>query len=217
LDIIARDPDNPGIRFGGVLDGYFQTGDLMKIFSEGKQNDTPFMSGMNADETRYNGSTGEDFKALYPSASEEDAAAAVKLAGQEQSRLSTWLWMEYRAKTSETKAFEYYFDRAIPWPEHPEFGAFHTSEIPYVFNNIKMLKDHKMEKTDTIVADRMSSYWVNFVKNGDPNGQGLTEWGPFEDGKYEVMRLGEHMGMIPVSSGEERIKFLKEQLQSKNN
>jgi para-nitrobenzyl esterase len=216
MDIIAKDPNNQGMRFGGVLDGYFQTADIMTVFAEGKQNDTPFMSGMNADETGYYGSTGEDFRKFFPSSSKEEEAAAVKLAGQEQSRLNTWLWMEYRAKTSGTNAFEYYFDRAIPWPEHPEFGAFHTSEVPYVFNNIKMLKNHKMEKADTIVADRMSSYWVNFVKTGDPNGPGLPVWGPFEGGKHEVMRLGENMGMIPVSATEDRSEFLKEQLAGRN-
>jgi para-nitrobenzyl esterase len=212
LDIIARDPGKPGMRFGGVMDGYFQTGDAMTVFEQEKQNDTPFMSGMNADETRYTGSTGKDFKALYPSLTADEEAAAVKLAGQEQGRLNTWLWMEYRAKTSKTKSWEYYFDRAIPWPEHPEFGAFHTSEVPYVFNNIKMLKDHTMEKTDTLVADRISSYWANFVKNGDPNGPGLPVWEPFNTVSHEVMELGENMGMIPVSANEERFEFLKEQL-----
>lgn len=215
-DIIAKDPDNRGIRFGGVLDGYFQTDEIMKVFAEGKQNDTPFMSGMNADETRYYGSTGEDFRKFYPSSSREEEAAVVRLAGQEQSRLNTWLWMEYRARTSKTKAFEYYFDRAIPWPEHPEFGAFHTGEIPYVFNNIKMLKGHQMEKTDTVVADRISSYWVNFVRYGDPNGPGLPVWEQFEDSKHEVMRLGETMGMIPVAETEDRLEFLKEQLAGRN-
>lgn len=214
MDIIAR--DTLGFRFGRVNDGYFQTGDAMKIFAEGKQNDTPFMSGMNADETRYSGSTGEEFKALYPSASEGNEEEAVKLAGQEQSRLNTWLWMEYRAKTAKTNAFEYYFDRAIPWPEHPEFGAFHTSEVPYVFNNLKMLRHHPLEKTDTIVADRMSSYWANFVSTGDPNGPGLPEWKPFIENKHEVMELGENMGMIPIAASKERFRFLKQQLLDNN-
>ena len=142
MAIIAR--DTLDFRFGIVQDGYFQTENAGDAFTEGKQNDVPFMSGMNADETRYTGSMGDDFKALYPLKSDEDAA--VKLAGQEQSRLNIWLWMEFRAKTSKTHAYEYFFDRAIPWPEHPEFGAFHTGEVPYVFNNIKMLRDHPMEK-----------------------------------------------------------------------
>ena len=215
MDIIARDTSNPGMHFGGVLDCYFQTDDAMKIFAEGKQNDTPFMSGMNADETGYYGSLGKDFRTLYPSGSKEDEAACVKLAGQEQGRLNTWLWMEYRAKTSKTHGYEYYFDHAMPWPEHPEFGAFHTGEVPYFFSNLKMLRDHRMGKTDTIVADRMSSYWVNFFRNGDPNGYGLPAWEPCQSGRHEVIELGEKTGMMFVAGSEEIWEFLKEQLLSK--
>jgi para-nitrobenzyl esterase len=44
--------------------------------------------------------------------------------------LNAYLWLEYRAKTSKTEGYGYYFDRAIPWPEHPEYGAFHTAKYP---------------------------------------------------------------------------------------
>ena len=212
-ELIARDPKTAHIHFGGVLDGYFQTAQPMEIFAHGKQNDTPFMSGMNADETRYAGDTGDEFRELYSVENEEELAAAMKLAGQEQSRLNTYLWMEYRAKTSETDAYEYYFDRAIPWPDYPQFGAFHTAEVPYVFNNIQMLTNHHaMEQADTLIADRISSYWVNFVKTGDPNGPGLPAWEPFSLSRHEVMRLGEEMGMMPVAASAERYEFLKRQL-----
>ncbi len=211
-DILAVDPNQPGMgRFGGVVDGYFQVNDRNTVFNEGKQNDTPFMSGANADETRYMGSQGDDFKALYPYSTEEEKAAQVKKAGQEQSRLNTYLWMEYRAKTSNTKSYQYFFERAIPWPEHPEFGAFHTAEVPYMFNNMKMVVSHTMEKTDTIVADIMSSYWANFVKTGDPNGAGLPVWEPYSD-KHEVMRIGENMEMMPIAASDEKFEFLKKQL-----
>jgi para-nitrobenzyl esterase len=212
LDLIAPVQGGPGYRFGDVLDGYFQTGGVMQIFSEGKQCDVPFITGMNADETWYRGTTADDLKAFYPFVTKEEALAAVKIAGQEQSRLNTWLWLEYRARTSKTKSYEYYFDRAIPWPEHPEFGAFHTGEVPYVFNTIKKLRGHKLEQADTLVADRMSSYWVNFVKTGDPNGPGLTLWEPFSTDKHEVMELGVRMGMIPIAEGEGKFDFLKGQL-----
>lgn len=211
-EIMKKDQESPGFRFGGVLDGYFQEKDALTVFAEGKQNDTPFMSGMNADETKYTGAKESDFAELYPCASLEDETIVLKTAGQEQSRLNTWLWMEHRAKTSKTNSYEYFFDRAIPWPEYPKFGAFHTSEVPYVFNNLKMLRNHVLEQADTLVADRMSSYWVNFVKNGDPNGPGLPVWAPYDGSKHEVMRLGKEMGMIPIAATEQRYEFLKKQL-----
>ncbi len=215
-EIITRAPGSPWIGYGCIQDGYLFTKDAMEIYAEGRQLDIPFMTGLNADETNYVGSTGKDFKTLYPSGSKEEESLLIKLAGQEQGRLNSWLWLEYRAKNSKTNSWEYYFDRAIPWPEHPEFGAFHTGEVPYVFNNLKMLRGHKMEKTDTIVAERMSSYWVNFVKNGNPNGPGLPEWAAFDSTRHEVMKIGENAGMIPVSSGEDKLRFLKEQLLENN-
>jgi len=212
FDLMAPVQGQPQIRFSTVIDGYFMTGEMMQAFEEGKHNDTPFLTGMNAGETRYSGDRGKDFENLYPSSTAEEKTTVEKVAGQEQSRLNTWLWLKYRSNYSKTNSYEYFFDRAIPWPEHPEFGAFHTAEVPYVFNNMKMIKNHTMEKADTIVADLMSSYWANFVKNGDPNGEGLPRWNAFDSTRYEVMRLGEEPGMIPVAENKERFEFLRKQI-----
>ncbi len=210
-EIIATDPAQPRIRYGGVIDGYYQPDELHNIYAEGKQNDVPFISGMNADETRYSGEQNDEFKKLYPSSNEEEQAAALKQAGQEQSRLNTYLWMEFRAKTAKTKSFEYFFEQAIPWPEHPEYGAFHTGEMPYVFDNLKML-ERPWTDVDRSVAKSMSSYWVNFVKTGDPNGEGVPEWLPYSSDVKEVMRIGKDVGMMPIAATPERFDFLKKQL-----
>lgn len=210
--IIAVNPDQPVMmRFRPVIEGYFLTASHIDVFANGEQNDTPFITGMNKDELRYSGEKSDEYFNLYLVDAEGDSALAEKTAAQEISRLNAYLWLEYRAKTSETNGYIYYFDRAIPWPEHPEFGAFHTGEVPYVFNNLKML-DRPWTAVDTMVADVMSSYWANFVKNGDPNGEGLPEWTPTDADNKAVMRLGEEMGMIPVAATEERFSFLKNQL-----
>ncbi|MBN1158372.1 MAG: carboxylesterase family protein [Bacteroidales bacterium] len=202
-----------GPQFGTVIDGYAITDNCLNIFEKGEQNDVPFITGFNSGETsltgEFEGETAKTFFTLYPLGPEGDTVLAKNEAAQEQMRLNAFLWMEQRAKTAKTKGFIYYFDQAIPWPEHPEFGAFHTSEVLYVFRNFKTL-DRPWTATDTMVAERISTYWVNFVNNGDPNGQGLTEWHAFDKNDKSVMRLSKDMGMIPVTASEERYNFLKE-------
>ncbi len=205
------EPTEPSMRFRGNIDGYLQTADISTIFAEGKENDTPFMTGLNADETRYRGSEDASFQKYYPFTSDEEKAAAVKSAGQQQSMLNAWLWLAHRASTAKTDGYIYYFDRAIPWPQYPEFGAFHTGEVPYVFNNLKKL-DRPWTAVDTMVAETMSSYWVNFVKTGDPNGTDLPTWKPYQADKKEVMHIGEDMGMKPVTATDEMFEFLEGQL-----
>jgi para-nitrobenzyl esterase len=42
----------------------------------------------------------------------------------------------------------------------------------------------------------MSSYWVNFVRSGNPNGRGLPEWPSFTPGDGRTLVLDD-----PISSG----------------
>jgi para-nitrobenzyl esterase len=45
----------------------------------------------------------------------------------------------------------------------------------------------------------MSTYWVNFAKQGDPNGAGLPAWPTFSDATPAVMYFGPtaHAGTVP--------------------
>ncbi|MBN1159242.1 MAG: carboxylesterase family protein [Bacteroidales bacterium] len=206
-----------GPKFGTVIDGYVLTDNCLKTFEKGEQNDVPFMTGFNSGETsltgEFSGETARTFFSLYPLGPEGDTAFAKMEAAREQMRLNAFLWMEQRAETATTKGYIYYFDQAIPWPEHPEFGAFHTSEVLYVFRNFKTL-DRPWTATDTAVSEMMSSYWVNFANSGDPNNEGLPEWKAFSSNDRSVMRLSENSGMIPVTANEDRFNFLKNILQT---
>ena len=59
-------------------------------------------------------------------------------------------------------------------------GASHGAEIPYVFDNLDAVPDfgRRPEYTaeDRALAQLMHRYWMNFVKTGDPNGEGLPLW-----------------------------------------
>ena len=75
------------------------------------------------------------------------------------------------------KAYTYFFTRipTVNGQPSPQ-GATHTAEISFAWNNPKGQPTQTWNDVDTKLADQMSSYWVNFITKGDPNGSGLPQW-----------------------------------------
>jgi para-nitrobenzyl esterase len=58
--------------------------------------------------------------------------------------------------------------------------AYHTSEIPFVFNNIVLSESSTGgSKEAYTLAEKMSRAWVNFARTGNPNSRGLPDWPAF--------------------------------------
>ena len=69
--------------------------------------------------------------------------------------------------------------------------------VGYVFRNLDQGWG-KPRPEDVKRPELMSSYWVNFAKNGDPNGPGLPEWQPFTSANPKAMYFDGSPGMRPV-------------------
>jgi para-nitrobenzyl esterase len=110
-----------------------------------------------------------------------------------------------RAENGSTPDFSYFFERAIPWPEHPQYGAFHSGDMPYTFDNLKLM-DRPWEPVDHTLADVASSYWVNFVATGNPNGKDLPRW-PEDNNQH--MLLGAEVQPEVILSPKKLRFFLK--------
>ena len=157
----------------------------------------PSIAAFTSDAQRVYGDQAPVFLKLYPAASDADVPIALKAAGRDRARVSLDLWAAEQQKVSK-RIYTYYFDRPIPWPAHPEFGAFHTGEVPYVFKTIDKL-DRPWEAIDKTVAETVSSYWANFARKGDPNGAGLTRWATYAPGSHTTMQLGAKTGTMSVA------------------
>jgi para-nitrobenzyl esterase len=158
----------------------------------------------------------DEFLKLYPVTSDDAAAPMMRVVLRDQTRVAMDLWSAGQMKLSRN-VYTYFFDHAIPWPEHPEFGAFHTSEVPYIFGNLE-LTHHPFEPLDQKVSDTVSSYWMNFAASGDPNGKSLANWPAYTSDAHKTMELGAKMGPMPEAATAERlafqIAFLKKPLQA---
>ena len=218
-----KSPPQMGLRFSPIVDGWFLPEDPHGIFAQGRQNDVPMITGFTSGDSttfgpprlsaeqfraqagqRY-GSTASDFLKLYPAGTDDEAKQSQIDSGRDRERVSMYLWALQRNKTSKTPVYTYFFTRAIPWPEHPEFGAFHSGELPYVFRNLSMMK-RPFEPVDYQVSDVISTYWKNFAAKGDPNGDNLPHWSQVTTRSAMTMEIGAHTGEKPVAS-EEKLRF----------
>ena len=200
-----------GIRFGPIVDGRVIVENPAATFAAGGQNDVPTITGLNADEgsasPTYGRATAEQFRqqitqrygdrapqvlAAYPAATDDEARRAQIASSRDAGVAGLHQLLVERARTARTRAFAYYFDHAIPWPDRPQFGAFHTSEVPYVFGTLDKLK-RPWTDVDRRLSQTMMAYWTNFATTGDPNGAGVPAWPAFTPEQPVLLRIGDRI------------------------
>lgn len=84
-------------------------------------------------------------------------------------------WAKNQNKLGRCPSYIYFFNRQLPGDNA---GAFHSSELWYVFHTMNRCW-RPWEPCDYTLEAAMSSYWANFAKTGDPNGKGLPTWRPY--------------------------------------
>jgi para-nitrobenzyl esterase len=212
----------PGLEggFWPVFDGDVLPGDQYELYKEGHFNDTPVLIGTNSDEGALfdrpgmtpalfesliregYGKHADPILAAYPHATDADAAKSGKDIFRDTAfAWPTWAWAMLQAQKGTGKAYVYYFDHRTP--QSPN-GANHGAEIGYVFRNLGNMGSGPLgaggtpRPEDHALSDLMSSYWVNFAKNGDPNGPGLPAWPAFSTTAQTAMHFDGKSSARPV-------------------
>ncbi|WP_428662241.1 carboxylesterase/lipase family protein [Runella sp.] len=202
-----------GIRFGVTLDGYVLPTDIYNHFKEGKHNDVPLMAGwVTGDGSLASGQavTAEKFKQqmqerygekadaflkLFPATTDEEAKAAqLKLGLLSFAAMSANLWAGF----NKNKSYLYQFTHVPPdKPDFPNYGAFHTSEVPYALHTLHTWK-RPWQEVDRQLENTMADYWVNFAKFGNPNAKGVPEWKSYDKKSGVIMELGDKVQERPA-------------------
>ncbi|HEX2970190.1 MAG TPA: carboxylesterase family protein [Bacteroidales bacterium] len=207
-------------RWGIAIDGIVVP-PAQATFDGGKQSDVPLISGWNADDgvstgqqkaevfkasIRKNyGDNADEYLNLFPAGNDEEAEASQKLGSQLSFGWQNYHWAGMQTKTGKNKAYLYLFSR-VP-PGEPDYGAFHSAEFGYALHNLKKW-DRPFTDVDKRLSDMMSSYWANFAKNGDPNGEGLPQWPAFDNSSPKIMNLGNSVEAGPLPN-REQLQFLE--------
>lgn len=107
--------------------------------------------------------------------------------------------------------YEYCFTK-----ENPGVSTMHSGEMVYAYGNLDYNGKKIYTPSDYELSEIMQNYWVNFVKTGDPNGEGLPLWQEASCGK--LMEFGESRGMIedPFKAFYQYLTFDLDNKDSKN-
>lgn len=124
----------------------------------------------------------------------------VELSGALFTAFPTWKWCEMH-KASGQPVFRYKYNRArpemteafagkeaglaggvkekdanAPVPAVTLKGAVHSADIEYAMGNLRTNLVYDWQPEDFAVEQTFMHFYINFVKTGNPNGEGLPEW-----------------------------------------
>jgi para-nitrobenzyl esterase len=192
---------------GPIIDGYVLPEAVGSIFTQGKENKVSLLTGWNEDEgllfgplkkadafnkeaEKNYGPDAQTFLQYYPATTDSIAAISqLKLSRDQIFGVQNYTWANIQSSHG-SQVYVYRFMRKVPATgEYVKYGAFHTGEVPYAYNNLQFV-NRPWEKTDHELANMMSSYWANFAKTGNPNGNGLPQWDTYNTTDKKIMMFG---------------------------
>lgn len=197
---IAARPFNPQPN----VDGHVLRETPYEALANGRANDVDLLVGSNAEEGLYflSGRTvnaanlsnvlREDFPGFIVSLigpreqANDQAAQNAFISFESDMRFgwNMWAWARLHAAAGERNTFYYRFARTPAGQQ----GATHGAEMPYVFDHLD-LYDAPWAQSDRRLAETMISYWTNFARTGDPNGEGLPNWPAFGSSNQSALLI----------------------------
>jgi para-nitrobenzyl esterase len=203
----------PRIYSGPILDGSFVVETAESAYKANRQANIPLIIGNTSAEIGggfiNNSSTKDELFSLFGEF-EDEARAAFDPKGEKEfneviTKFNTnWAWGEPARLTarsfvaSDSPTYMYLFSY-VPeaMRDRMRFGAGHGSEIPFVFNNLNTRWGNtQVTDEEKKIAKVLNSYWVNFAKTGNPNGEGLPEWPGYNIQNEQILEIEYKGGIV---------------------
>jgi len=204
-----------------IVDGRVIPDDQHVLYETGKFNDVAILVGYNSDEglsfsrektpQEYIANTRERYGPfadrlleVYPAGSSTVPKSARDLMRDAAFGWHTWRWARLQSERGNSPVYFYYFDQHAEHPSNsPEadHGTPHGVDVPYVFQTLNF-DDPNVSSEDRHISDALSTYWTNFAKFGNPNGEGLPEWPEFSKQHQNVMQFHNTAFLATVPSAQ---------------
>ena len=118
-----------------------------------------------------------------------------------------------QAAQGNAPVYMYYFTWRSPVRDG-KLKAFHTLEIPFVFENVDIGKPMTGTGQDRYsLSDKMSRAWVAFARTGNPNHKGLPNWPAFNTDQRGTMIFNNECKTVNDPGKEERLALAAIQTQ----
>ena len=190
---------------GPILDGRLTVETFQSAYEAGRQARVPLMIGTNSAD--FIGFISADTKealfsqfgegkakaiAAYDPDGTAELRALITMAGTDRAQAEPARFTAKAFVASGAPAYVYRFSY-VPAAMRDQWrnGTPHGAEVPYAFATLgaRMGPFPAPPPTpeDQAVARMVNTYWANFARTGDPNGQGLTKWPLYSPGKDEIL------------------------------
>lgn len=206
-----------------VVDGYVLPYSYGQALARGAHGDVPVLTGDNLGESEAVNLTlaeyraqfaavmlnaSDAFFAAYPAATDAEATNQSTLFGQDINRVSTWGWAkDWYAGGAKSDVFTYFWTHS---PPNQTAGAYHGSELWYTFGNLPTYYNYTWTEQDYQLQKTMGNYWTNFINNGNPNGDGLTNFPASNPNASQVMWLGDSFGASYLADNDSKVAAIED-------
>jgi para-nitrobenzyl esterase len=204
----GQENDSTGARTysGPILDGKFVVETAESAYKSGRFTSVPLMIGNCSAEIGgqfvSNATSKEQLFSLFGELEGEAKAAfdpdGNKEFAEVQTKFNTdWVWGEPARMTARTflakraQAYMFQFGYVpVAARERARYGAGHGSDISFVFNTLNARWGGGEATADEKELARiMNTYWTNFAKTGNPNGNGVPTWPMYDTQKEEILDI----------------------------
>jgi para-nitrobenzyl esterase len=161
-----------------------------------------------ADVKRLYGEFADRILQLYPGGTDEQARDSWRRLQTEAGfAWQSITWARLNQQSATHKTFVYVFSHVPPFPPYTNIGVAHGAELSYVFgfpsaSTFFELETPMRADQDVHIRDVVQTYWTNFAKTGDPNGNNVPKWPRF-DSRENVLKIGDKMTIVDLPARQE--------------